>query len=89
MWKFVLTICEIAFIPEDCSGKQNNIELFFVLYGCPNPGPGCLPLDAGRGNFEFPPVESAAVSFVPDGIFRNHVQTNNLKHARAMVSLLQ
>ena len=42
---------------QNCSGKQNTSATVFSGFG-PNPGPGRLPLDSGRGD-----VEIAAVFF--------------------------
>ena len=53
-------------------GHQN---LFLFLDCWPNPGPGRLPLDSGRGDVEFAGVFASVafltVNFVPNSIFWN------------------
>ena len=62
------------FRTQDCSGKPNKVKLFFP-YFWPNPGPGGVPLDSGRGDVEFAgvcaSVASVAVGFVSEFIIHN------------------
>ena len=54
----------------------------------PNPGPGRLPLESGRGDVELAGdltyVASLAVSFMSECIFWDPVDIKKLKNARAM-----
>jgi len=73
--------------------RVSKIKLKFVFTAySPNPGPGRLPLDSGRGNVEiasvFAPVASLTVSVVSECIFWNHVGQTKMKHARATAGKL-
>jgi len=71
-------------LSQDCSGM-----LCFPSFW-PNPGPGHLPLDSGRGTVEFACVFASVaplvVSFVSECIFWNPLERKVLKYARAMAS---
>jgi len=66
----------------------SKVKCFSFPDSRPNPGPGRLPLDSGRGDVEFAgvfmSVASLAVSFVSECIFWNPVEIQVSKYARAM-----
>jgi len=64
-------IC-ISIGPRIARVSKIKLELSFPGF-CPNPGPGCFPLDSGCGDVEFAgvfaSVAPAALSFVSNCIF--------------------
>ena len=72
--------------PRIARVSRIKFKLFLQFWG-PNPSPGRLPSDSGRGDVElagvFVSVVSVAVSFVSECIFWSPVEKHSLKYARA------
>ena len=68
----VLELCEWfatkTHFAQNCSGKQNQTQTRFSGFG-PNPGPGRLSMDLGRGDVEFARVFVSVTSVAISSVF--------------------